>query len=40
MAAKQREFARVSRKIARRAPFKNWRAMDRVAKGDRLGPSR
>lgn len=36
----QRDFDRISRKIARTLPYKDWREMDRVAKGDRFGLSR
>jgi len=36
----QREFERISRKIAGRIPYRNWREMDRAAKGDRFGLSR
>jgi prevent-host-death family protein len=39
-AAARREFERISRKIARTIPFKNWQEMDRAAKGDRFGLSR
>lgn len=38
--AREREFERISRKVARHTPYKNWREMDRAAKGDRLGLSR
>jgi prevent-host-death family protein len=34
-----REFARVSRKIARSLPYRSWREMERAAKGDRYGLS-
>lgn len=36
----QREFERISRKVARTVRCKDWREMDRVAKGDRFGLSR
>jgi prevent-host-death family protein len=36
----QRDFDRISRKIARTIPYKDWREMDRAAKGDRFGLSR
>ncbi len=39
-AAAQREFARISRKIARTVPYRDWRAMERAAKGDRFALSR
>jgi prevent-host-death family protein len=39
-AAVQREFERISRKIAGRVSYKDWREMDRAAKGDRFGLSR
>lgn len=35
-----REFERISRKIARTMPYKSWQEMDRAAKGDRFGFSR
>jgi antitoxin (DNA-binding transcriptional repressor) of toxin-antitoxin stability system len=38
--AARRDFERISRKIARTLPYKDWREMDRVAKGDRFGFSR
>lgn len=37
---RRKEFERISRKIARTLPYKDWREMDRDAKGDRLGLSR
>jgi prevent-host-death family protein len=40
VAAAQREFERISRKIAGRVPYKDWREMDRAAKGDSFGLSR
>src|SRR5689334_3714751 len=36
----QREFERISRKIAGRIPYWDWCEMDRAAKGDRFGLSR
>jgi len=39
-AAARRDFERISRKIARTIPYKNWQEMDRAAKGDRFGLSR
>jgi prevent-host-death family protein len=39
-AAARREFDRISRKIARTLPYKSWREMDRVVKGDPVGLSR
>lgn len=39
-AARRRDFEQISRKIARLNLHKDWRAMDRVAKGDRFGLSR
>jgi prevent-host-death family protein len=36
----RRDFERITRKIARTLPYKNWREMDRAAKGDRFGLSR
>src|SRR5262245_14801221 len=33
----RREFERISRKIAKTIPYKNWQEMDRVTKGDRFG---
>lgn len=39
-ATAKREFERISRKIARTIPYKNWQEMDRAAKGDRFGLSR
>jgi prevent-host-death family protein len=33
----RREFERISEKIRRSLPFKNWKEMDRFAKGDRFG---
>ena len=38
--ARQRQFDRISRKIARTIPYKSWREMDRAIKGDRFGLSR
>jgi hypothetical protein len=32
-----REFERISRKIARNNPYETWQEMDRAAKGDRWG---
>jgi prevent-host-death family protein len=39
-ASARRDFERLSRKIARTVPYKDWREMDRAAKGDRFGFSR
>jgi prevent-host-death family protein len=39
-AAIERDFERISRKVATNLPYRGWREMDRVAKGDRLGFSR
>ena len=39
-ASAQRDFERISRKIARTVPFRDWREMDRVARGDRFDLSR
>jgi prevent-host-death family protein len=39
-ATARRDFERISRKIAKTIPYKDWREMDRVAKGDRFGLSR
>jgi prevent-host-death family protein len=38
--AAQREFERISRKISRTVPYRDWKEMDRVARGDRFGLSR
>jgi prevent-host-death family protein len=35
-----RDFDRISRKIARTIPYRDWREMDRALKGDRFGLSR
>lgn len=40
VAARRREFARISRKIVRTLSYKDWREMDRALKGDRCGLSR
>lgn len=40
LAAAQRDFERISRKISRTLPYRDWREMDRAAKGDRFGSSR
>ena len=40
MLTAQREFERISCKIAGRIPYRDWREMDRAAKGDRFGLSR
>ena len=40
MLTAQREFERISRKIVGRIPYRDWREMDRAAKGDRFGLSR
>jgi prevent-host-death family protein len=37
---RRREFERISRKVARGIPYKDWREMDRIAKGDPFGLSR
>ncbi len=39
VATAQRDFERISRKIARTVPYRDWREMDRAAKGDRFGLS-
>jgi len=39
-ASAQRAFERISRKIARTIPYRDWREMDRIARGDRFGLSR
>jgi prevent-host-death family protein len=38
--AVHRQFERISRKIAKTMPYKDWREMDRASKGDRFGFSR
>jgi prevent-host-death family protein len=40
VAAAQRDFERISRKIAGKVPYRDWREMDRAAKGDHFGLSR
>ena len=40
MTAARRDFERISRKIARTLPYRDWQEMDQVAKGDRFGFSR
>jgi prevent-host-death family protein len=36
----RRRFDKISEKIRRSLPFKNWKEMDRFAKGDRYGLTR
>lgn len=36
----RREFERITRKMRRSLPFKTWREMDRLVKGDRYGFTR
>lgn len=40
LAAIERDFESISRKIARKLPYRGWREMDREAKGDRFDLSR
>lgn len=35
-----RDFERITQKVRRSLPFKSWREMDRVLKGDRYGLTR
>jgi prevent-host-death family protein len=40
MAAVRRDFERISRKIAGKVPCRDWREIDRAAKGEHFGLSR